>query len=306
MPEPTSQTATENHSSASSIRSKITTIVIEYGKTILITFAAAIFLKIFVIEAYRIPSASMEQTLSIGDFLFVNKLSYGLRTPLHIPFTNIRIPSLVIPLCAHLHHGDVVVFEFPGAKDQTNTSEPINYIKRCVGLPGDTIEIRLGHVFVNKKELHFPPTIIRTSHPTGEQWKSPADLFPDGSNFTDVNYGPLIVPKRGSIVALNPANYALWHLVIQREGHTIELDTNSVLIDGKPESTYTIQKDYYFVLGDNRDNSLDSRFWGFVPDNLLIGEALVIYWSWDTEMPVHNFSDKLHTIRWKRIGTIIR
>jgi signal peptidase I len=95
-------------------------------------------------------------------------------------------------------------------------------------------------------------------------------------------------------------------MLIEREGHTVRTEDDMILIDGTVTSTYLVHKNYYFVLGDNRDNSMDSRYWGFVPDDHLIGEALFVYWSWDTKVSVSNISEKLSTIRWKRIGTLIR
>jgi signal peptidase I len=131
-------------------------------------------------------------------------------------------------------------------------------------------------------------------------------MFPQGSTFSNVDYGPIIVPKQGNIVKLEPATIAQWRMLIEREGHTVRTADNMILIDGIAASTYRVRQNYYFVLGDNRDNSMDSRYWGFVPDDHLIGEALFVYWSWNTEVSVSNISEKLSTIRWKRIGTLIR
>ena len=283
-----------------------TSTLAEYGKTILITLLAALVLKLFVIDAYRIPSSSMENTLQIGDFLLVNKLAYGLHTPHHIPFTTTTFSPLSFPLFRSVHRGDVVVFEFPGNKNEVTPSESVYYIKRCIGLPGDTIEIRSGKVLVNGIEISFPSHGIHTSHPADKTLRRNSELFPTGSAFSDINYGPIVIPKRGDTIKIDPSSLSRWQIFIEREGHTPRLNNDTILIDGTASSTYCVQKNYYFVLGDNRDNSIDSRYWGFVPADHLIGEALFIYWSWDPEIPVYSLSEKYSTIRWNRIGILIR
>jgi signal peptidase I len=280
--------------------------LIEYGKTIFITLLAALLLKLFVVEAFRIPSTSMENTLQVGDFLLVNKLAYGLRTPHHVPFTAISLSSFTLPMFRSVHHGDVVVFEFPGDKDEVKPAESVNYIKRCVGLSGDTVEIKSGRVLVNGSETSFPPLGRRINHPAGSLFKRSEVISPKGSSFNNANYGPIVVPKRGDTLQINSISILQWRVFIERERHTVAFNADTILIDGKAVSTYCIQQNYYFVLGDNRDNSMDSRYWGFVPDDNLIGEALFVYWSWDQEVPVSNLAEKLSTIRWNRIGTLIR
>jgi len=281
-------------------------VINDYGKTILATLLVALLLKTFVVDAYRIPSTSMENTLQIGDFLLVNKLSFGLHTPRYFPFTEKQIPSARIPLMTKVHRGDVIVFEFPGNKSELKPPEIMHYIKRCFGLPGDTVEIRRGHVFVNGDIKPFPPLGIRTDHPTGERWTRSSELFPRGTHYSDVNYGPIIIPKRGDHLDIDSANIDQWKIFIEREGHSLELRDGFVFIDGIQKSDIIVGQNYFFVLGDNRDNSLDSRFWGFVPEDHIVGEALFVYWSWDTEMPVSNLTDKISSIRWNRIGTLIK
>ena len=278
----------------------------EYGKTIMITVLAALLLKVFVLDAYRIPSTSMENTLQIGDFLLVNKLAYGLRTPRHLPLVARAIPSFTLPLFQNIHRGDVIVFEFPGGMNEITNPEHVNYIKRCIGLPGDTLEIHSGFIYVNRILIPFPPYGIQTEHPNGNSSRQNPEMFPQGSTFSNVDYGPIIVPKQGDIVKLEPVTIAQWRMLIEREGHTVQIANNLILIDSAAVLTYRVRQNYYFVLGDNRDNSMDSRYWGFVPDDHLVGEALFVYWSWNTEVPVSNISEKLSTIRWNRIGTFIR
>jgi signal peptidase I len=285
---------------------RLASLFFEHGKMILITVFAAIFLKTFVLDAYRIPSASMENTLHKGDFLIVNKLAFGLRTPRHIPFLSHDIPPLTLPLFSRVRRGDVMVFEFPGGRDELTTVGHVNYIKRCIGLSGDTVEIRAGLVFVNKSLIPLSPNGIPTGHPSRSADQYVPEIYPEGSSFSDVNYGPIIVPKREDILTLDPKSISWWCILIEREGHTVWTTTDRILIDGVETSTYRIQQNYYFVLGDNRDNSKDSRYWGFVPEDHLIGEALFVYWSWDPEIPVSNISEKLSTIRWNRIGTLIQ
>jgi signal peptidase I len=297
---------TENTDFSLREKKKSASTLIAYGKTILITLCAALVLKLFVVEAYRIPSTSMENTLQVGDFLLVNKLAYGLHTPRRIPFTSTSLSPFTLPLFRSVHRGDVVVFEFPGNRNEVKPSESVNYIKRCIGLPGDTIEIRLGTVFVNGIETNFPSQGRRTIHAANNSIRHDPEMFPEGSAFSDVHYGPVVVPKRGDSINLDPATYSQWHIFVEREEHAIHFSTDSILIDGKALSSYRVQQNYYFVLGDNRDNSMDSRYWGFVPADHLIGEALFIYWSWDPDVPVSSISEKYSTIKWARIGTIIR
>jgi signal peptidase I len=307
MQEQSAHSTPQDHSVHAQQKEKsLASTLVEYGKTILITVLAALLLKVFVLDAYRIPSTSMENTLQIGDFLLVNKLAYGLRTPRHLPLVALTIPSFKLPFFQNIHRGDVIVFEFPGGMNEITSPEYVNYIKRCIGLPGDTLEIHSGLVYVNKILIPFPPHGIQTDHPNRNSWRQNPEMFPQGSTFSNVNYGPIIVPKQGDILKLEPTTIAQWRILIEREGHTVRTADNIILIDGTAASTYRVRQNYYFVLGDNRDNSMDSRYWGFVPDDHLVGEALFVYWSWDTEVSVSNISEKLSTIRWKRIGTLIR
>jgi signal peptidase I len=280
---------------------------ISFVKTLLFTILVAFFLKLFVVEAFRIPSGSMENTLLVGDFLLVNKLAYGIRTPRYAPFTNLAIPSFTLPLFRSVRRGDVVVFEFPGKHAGELPAGPEYYIKRCIGLPGDTINIRSGYVIVNGREVLLPShakssVIAGTLQPGFVDAGNPTHTPIDGNNF-----GPTIVPKKGDVIPLTPSSLASWKKFIEREHHTVELSSNgSVAIDGVESSQYVVAQDYFFMLGDNRGNSLDSRFWGFVPDDHILGEALVLYWSWDPEQPGDEAHNQPASIRWNRIGTLIR
>jgi signal peptidase I len=266
-----------------------------YFNTLLITVFVAFILKTFVIEAFRIPSGSMENTLLVGDFLLVNKLAYGLKTPRYVPLTNLAIPTLSLPASSRVRRGDVVVFEYPGPREQVGEDVPVYYIKRCVGDPGDTILIRSGRVMVNEREV-LPPTQGKSSVYAG------ASEMAEGNN-----YGPTIVPKRGDTIEVSSESLKEWKEFIEREHHHVQIDsTGKVMIDGARASRYTVQHNYYFMLGDNRGNSSDSRFWGYVPDDYIIGEALVVYWSWDPGTYTGGIVDRLRDIRWNRIGTLIR
>jgi signal peptidase I len=255
---------------------------------------AALFLKTFIIEAFRIPSASMEKTLLVGDFLMVNKFAYGFRTPRFVPLTNIAIPSLSLPSFKKIERGDIVVFEFPRGRRADSTPEVSNYVKRCVGLPGDTVEIVNGEVFVNGSRLLLPRDSFHEA--TG-----------NGLDLTGDRFGPVVVPKEGMTISLTPRNVRRFRRLLYHEGRVVDVDgQGNVLIDGEPANTYTIHQNYYFMLGDNRGNSLDSRAWGFVPESSIVGEALFIYWSWNPEIEASSVGEKLKSVRWERIGTIIR
>lgn len=202
----------------------------EYVEAIVVAILLALFIRTFVVQAFKIPSGSMLPTLQIGDHLLVNKFIYGLR----MPFSG----KLLVPWKNPVR-GDVVVFRFP--KDRK-----IDYIKRVVAVAGDKVEIVDKHLMINDAEVvdlqaHFATSdVIKAS-------ASPRD-----------NFGPVTVPE-GKI----------------------------------------------FVMGDNRDNSYDSRFWGFVDLTDIRGRAFILYWSWDIETPILSV-DRLLSIRWSRIGNVIQ
>src|SRR5215470_12275788 len=218
----------------------------EWAKIFVVSVLLFFVLHTFFVEAFKIPSGSMERTLLVGDFLLVNKLAYGAE----VPFTHRRLPKLREP-----HHGDVIVFEWP--EDPTK-----NFVKRLVGLPGDTLEmhdgllVRNGLALRESYVLHTEPDI----DPAPEDFRWQRDYLVKTASASISyhpsrnNWGPLVVP-RGN----------------------------------------------YFVLGDNRDNSLDSRYWGFVPDSLVKGRPFVIYYSYSPDSSDGSFA-WLTKIRWTRLG----
>ena len=274
-----------------------------FGKVLLVTLVAALFLKFFVVEAYRIPSSSMEETLFAGDFLLVNKFIYGARTPRYLPFTQLEIPTLQLPRLLDLRRGDVVVFESP-VWQKNRKSGVVNFVKRCIGLPGDTLQIRNQVVYVNGLRLPFPDQGRKGKMiPLPGGFVDPG-IYPPGAPFNAADYGPLLIPTQGQEVEINTDNADVWRELIVREGHTFATRNSFVLIDGQPAEKYKVEKEYYFMMGDNRENSLDSRFWGFVPSDLIIGKAMMVYWSWeDTD---GSFSERLNAVRWDRIGMLVR
>lgn len=279
---------------------------IEYINALLFAVIIAIFLKLFFIEAYRIPTGSMENTLLVGDFLLVNKFVYGTTTPRSIPFTDIRIPFFRFPSLKELHRGDVVIFDFPGNRDEVQSAEVVNYIKRLIGEPGDTIQIKDKIVTVNR--VIFPnPQYAILDHVTLNPNMTDPRTFPKGMGWNEDNYGPLVVPKKGDVIKITSENFERWKMFIMREGHNPKiLVDNKISIDEIQTDEYKVEKDYYFMMGDNRNNSLDSRFWGFMPKENIVGEALIIYWSWDPSIPFSEFGKLVSTIKWDRVGKIIK
>ncbi len=265
----------------------------------------ALLLKVFVVEAYRIPTGSMENTLLVGDFLLVNKFIYGAKSPQYLPFTDISIPYFQLPPLEHPHRGDVVVFEWPGDRNEVKPPEPVNYIKRCIGTPGDTVQVIDRVVYVNGKLQPFPPGIKFDTYAVMPKGYPNPQIFPEGSDWNEDYYGPIVVPKKGEILHLSKRNYLKWKIFIEREGNTCSLVDTTVYVDNRPAATYTVKHNYYFMMGDNRENSLDSRFWGFVPFQNIVGQAMIIYWSWNPHIPMWDIFAKIGSIRWGRIGMLI-
>ena len=360
----------------------------------------ATLVHLFVFQLYVVPTSSMEKTILIGDYLYVDKLAYGPQvpnTPIAMPFVFNTMPfsdtqksySECIKWDYHRLRGfgrvereDVVVFNFPAGdtvmlenqaecyydklrdykqrygekgrerlyQDYTIVSRPVdkreNYIKRCVAIAGDTLQIVNSQLFVNgemqpaceeRQHIYFIETtaplsdymlarlnitefygeypyyyLTTTDSGAAELEKFASvtkvvrynnttptlDVYPHDARYawTQDNYGPLWVPKRGATIEINTENLPLYERIIdQYEGHDLRVEGDKIFIDGVESDTYTFAMDYYFMMGDNRHNSLDSRFWGFVPEDHIVGKAQFIAFSKNEE-----------GIRWKRLFKAIK
>lgn len=372
----------------------------EWADAIIFAVIAATIIRVFFIEAYTIPTGSMERSLMIGDFLFVSKVNYGARipmTPVAFPFAHHTMPVTGgkaywegvqwkyrrLPGLSDIKRNDVVVFNFPEgdtvaleAQDQnyynlvrsmghgavnsqfTVTSRPVdkreNYIKRCIGIGGDVITMKNGIVSVNGKPEKLVPTgqityavrmkssdvnfdvftdlgfdinsdisslgqentfeFVGTEEMMAEVKKldfvlsvqedtAPAEygdisVFPQDKNRTwNVdNLGPITVPKKGWTVQLDSVTMPMYERAIRiYEGNKLEKSGDGWLINGQKTNSYTFKMDYYWMMGDNRHNSLDSRFFGFVPEDHVVGKALFIW------MSVRDQGSFFSKIRWSRI-----
>ncbi len=280
----------------------------EFFDALIYAGIVAFIIKILLFEAFRIPTGSMEKTLWVGDFLLVTKFTYGATTPRNIPFTDIRIPYIKLPGFKEPQKGDIIVFDFPGDRDDIESQEVVNYIKRCVATPGDTLEIRDKKLYVNGELFPNPPNTVFDKVNRPESFVNPR-MFPAGSKWNEDWYGPIRVPKAGDKIKIDSSNFDGWKMFMIKEGNTVRMSGDGKVYINEtalPDGEYTVKRDYLFMMGDNRNNSLDSRFWGFMPVENIVGEALIIYWSWDPSISFLNFFDLLSTTRWERIGNIIR
>jgi signal peptidase I len=209
----------------------------------------------YIAATFSVPTVSMENAIMYGDVILVNKM-YS--TP---------------------ERGDLIVFEFPGNRDQVEPDKFQYYMKRCAALGGDTIALRSKKVFINGMEQPDQPTVKYVDAEVDPQ--DALRTFPDGAGFTRDNWGPMRVPKKGDVIPLNDSTYYMYRVFIMREGHQIDKNLDSVVVDGKVAGNYTVERDYCFGLGDNRDNSLDSRYWGFIPVENISGRPWMVLWSVD-------------------------
>ena len=271
-----------------------------------IVIGGFLVLNSFVIASFMVPTGSMENEVMTGDFLMVNKFIYGGCSPRNIPFTNVRLPWFRLPALKEVKRGDVIVFEFPGMREEVHPETFTYYLKRCMALPGDTLKVINRVVYVNGQRAPIPRNMKFNSYQIIPPDQADRRIFPPGAPFNEDHYGPIVIPYKGMKMPLTASNLSMWDTFIQRDGHlaTIGFD-GKILIDGKPNSVYTVTKDYLWGMGDNRDNSLDSRFWGFIPKDNLIGTPMIVYWSWDPEISIANIFEKLLSVRPSRIGTLI-
>jgi len=254
------------------------------ARLILVAFLIWLISHLFFFQVLNIPSASMKPTFNEGDFILVNKLCYGARlpeTPLSLPFADSKIyldwikwPYLRLPGYSHVKHNDIVVFNLPSETDLP-VDERTFYVKRCVALPGDTLLIDSGKVYVNKKRIEngfeLPENSIQN-----KTFYNP-NFFPHFSSYKwNLDYfGPLTVPGKGIQIKLSNENLYIYRSIIEDvEKNKIQNVNGVFYLNGLPVSTYTFKTDYYFMLGDNRHNSIDSRYWGFVPENHIVGNVL--------------------------------
>ncbi len=338
----------------------------EWLKAILFAFITILLFRIFFFEAFTIPSPSMENTLLTGDYIVVSKLSYGPRipiTPLSFPFVHQRLPFtestnsylewISIPYfrlfgSPEIKNNDVVVFNYP-MQNNRPIDQRIYYVKRCVAISGDTLEVREGQVYINgvyndlPEKLQFNYKVVtdndtidsdtitklglteggqmnnkggywftldienvekikKVPHITSvtpmlEKKGSYSDyMFPENEHFLwNVDFfGPIYIPKAGDSVQLSIDSLPLYERIISvYEKNNLRVSNDSVFINNKYATHYTFKMNYFFMMGDSRHNSADSRFWGFLPEDHIVGKAKWVLMS-------INKSDEKSTIRWDR------
>jgi len=259
-------------------------------RVLLIAAFVLVLVRIFVLEPYSIPTGSMRPTILEGDVLLVNKLPYTIRSIEHFPFTRMPIPHVEIPGFGRLERGDIVVFAYPSYAGGTMEDDERQFVKRCAAIMGDTIQLLDGRIRVNGREVPGVPDEgddeLRRRTPVRNNRVTPLLRSEE----------PVIVPYAGYELQLDSATAANWRSLIESEGTRVEYRNRIVFLNGIPALNYTFHRDYFFALGDNSGISRDSRFFGFIPFENLIGQAWMIYWSREPD----------GKIRWDRIGTIIR
>ncbi|MBM4160719.1 MAG: signal peptidase I [Ignavibacteria bacterium] len=284
------------------VKEKALAFLKEFG----IVFGAFLILNNFVIASFLVPTGSMENEVMTGDLLFVNKFIYGGTSPRNIPFTNIRLPWFRVPGIRDVQRGDVIVFVFPGYRDEVDPEEFTFYLKRCVALPGDTLRVSNRVLYVNSRPFPLPRNLRFTFGRMMSADQIDDRIFPKGAPWNEDHFGPVVIPYQGMVIPLSKSNMQAWETFIRREGHSIRVNGETIEIDGRSVSEYEVEQDYLFGMGDHRDNSLDSRYWGFIPKENLVGTPLIVYWSWDTDIPIYNIFAKIGSVRLGRIGNVIK
>tara|TARA_R110002049_G_scaffold252890_2_gene428215 strand:- start:1199 stop:2773 length:1575 start_codon:yes stop_codon:yes gene_type:complete len=368
----------------------------DWVSSILFAIVAATIVHTYFIQPFTIPSSSLEKSLLVGDFLFVSKFHYGARVPMStvaapmvhdtIPvlkkksylfddhkgsnslINKLQLPYLRIPGFEKIERNDIVVFNQPADtlldmnnfKPDRNYYKPIdkktNLVKRSVGVPGDTLEVRNGFVYINGKKNELPdrahlqfsylvqpktnqfnpkylkdryditdgfgimnqqntyyfsaisdealaqfknhPNVASITPNKKEKGVRDPNIFPHDPSYNwNIDFfGPLYIPEAGKTIAINLEVLPLYKRVItEYEGNTLQVKGNQILINGEVTDTYTFKQNYYWMMGDNRHNSIDARRWGFVPFDHVVGKPVFIWMSWDG----------LKNPRWERFFTTV-
>ncbi|WP_290663018.1 signal peptidase I [Ignavibacterium sp.] len=269
---------------------------------VLLFFLSLIIIKGLFLGAYHITSSSMRNALIEGDFVLVKKSSYQIKTPDKFPFTSFRIPSFRILKRQKPERNDVVVFKMNEFLVDTSLTG-FDLVKRIVGLPGEIIQLKDKEVFIDGEEINNPSTVTFNLNSPFFYNKAEKNFYPFKDNSWKINfYGPVKIPQRGDTIQITPKNISIWQPIINYEsgGKFINVEGTVITYKGRPITEYIIQKDYYFVLGDNRFESVDSRFFGFVPEDEIIGKVWMIYWSMNPKIET-GFWDFFNALRFDRI-----
>jgi len=356
----------------------------EWVSSIVFAVVAATMVHTYFMQPYTIPTSSLEKSLLIGDFLFVSKFHYGARTPMTpiaapmvhdtLPFLGVKsylskpqLPYFRFPGLQSIKRNDIVVFNWPAdtvfqffktpdRKIRKPIDKKSNYVKRCVGIAGDTLSIVDGYVYINGKRTVLPdraktqynyivntggqilssisiekryhvrewgryqngnyllnldevdakrlsknPLVIgmtREVYPKGFE----EDVFPHDRklNWNRDQFGPMYIPEKGKTVTLNLDNLPFYNKIIgEYEKNDLEVRGNNIYINGQIAKKYTFKQNYYWMMGDNRDHSEDSRYWGFVPFDHIVGKPVFIWFSWNTN------GKGLDKVRWERLFTTV-
>ncbi|MFT4876036.1 MAG: signal peptidase I [Bacteroidia bacterium] len=339
---------------------------------------AATLIRTFFIEAYQIPTSSMEKSLLRGDFLFVSKINYGARvpmTPISFPFVHqelpvtggkayseaLKLPYYRLPGIQKIKNNDIVVFNYPG-EDDFPVDKKTNYIKRCIGIAGDSLKVVNGQVFINgtavpleengqmsyqvttstvldrkalenidiseygyneyaagyemwisaanKEELSTLPGIVDIAPKIDPAGKYPEIYphIPDRLAWSRDNYGTIYVPKKGDVLKMDSTTAWIYKDLIQKyeNNPTFTIVGGKAMLEGKELKEYTVKMNYYFMMGDNRHRSADSRYWGFVPEDHVVGKALFIWMSIEQDGIYGNRHKNFFSrIRWSRLFNLI-
>jgi signal peptidase I len=330
-----------------------------------LAFVIILLIRALVFQTIVIQNYGMAANLIPGDWVLINKLTFGARlpeTPLTIPFSTPRTTSTIeknyfnwftlpyyrIPGLKKINNNDIIAFNYPGEQD-IPVDMRLVYVKRCVALPGDTLKISNGILYINKKRVeisdvqyeylvkvktkelskslinkyklsegseisNFGDYNLYISKEQAESLKKEKEIasvtrdrkyigydksyvFPNDASleWTLDNFGPVVIPAKGNQLSMNRRNLTIYREIIERyEGHNVSVINDSIYIDDKPLRSYFFKNNYYFVLDDNRDNSKDSRMWGFLPEDHIIGKVSIIISSFNPE--ASGFSK----IRWDR------